>query len=124
MSTEVKTAVGRFVWHDHISDDPTKARDFYTKLFGWDIEVFKPGEMDYPMIQVDGQGHGGFGTAAPMSIAYVGSDDVDGTADRAKELGGTVYAGPMDIPNGVGRFAVIGDPTGAAIGLFKPGTGA
>jgi predicted enzyme related to lactoylglutathione lyase len=251
MSTEVKTAVGRFVWHDHISDDPAKAQDFYTKLFGWDIEVFKPGEMEYPMITVDGHGHGGFGTAdgapphwvghvyvddvdaaaqraegaggtvvvpptdipdvgrfsvlrdpqgavfsvftakepgmpqsegvfvwdelatsdvegakrfygevvgwttkemdmgggmtytlfrsgdadragcmammpdtpAPMWIAYVGTDDVDGTAERAKELGGTVYAGPMDIPNGVGRFAVIGDPTGAAIGLFKPGGG-
>jgi len=252
MSTDVKTAVGRFVWHDHVSNDPGKAKDFYASLFGWETEVFKPGEIDYPMIVVDGKGHGGFGpaeggapphwmghvyvedvdaaaerasgaggtvlhgpsdipdvgrfavvrdpqgavfslftpnepsmdtgegvfvwdelltsdveaakrfygevvgwtsrdmpvggdftytlfrsgdsdragcmpmmpdTPAPMWIAYIGTDDVDATANRAKELGATVYAEPMDIPDGIGRFAVIGDPTGAAVGLFKPGPG-
>ncbi len=56
MSTTMETAVGRFVWHDHISGDPERARAFYGELLGWQIEVWKPGELDYPMITAKGQG--------------------------------------------------------------------
>ena len=80
MST-VETAVGRFVWHDHISDDPAAASGFYEKLLGWEIEIWKPGEIDYPMIKVDEQTHGGFGPAQggapPHWLAHVIVDDVD-----------------------------------------------
>jgi uncharacterized protein len=36
-----------------------------------------------------------------------------------KKLGGKVYKEPSDIPT-VGRFAVIADPQGAVISVFKP----
>src|SRR6266511_2245368 len=62
MST-VATTVGKFVWHEQVSSDPKQAQDFYTQLFGWDTEVFKPGEADYTMISSGGQSHGGFGKA-------------------------------------------------------------
>src|SRR5438046_2533231 len=121
MSTEVKTAVGSFVWHDHVSNDPSKAKEFYTSLFGWGTEVFKPGEIDYPMIIVDGQGHGGFGPAQggapPHWYGHVYVEDVDEAARRAEAAGGTILAGPMDIPE-VGRFAAVRDPQGAAFSLF------
>ena len=45
MST-VATEVGKFVWHEQVSSDPKQAQDFYTQLFGWTTEVFKPGEFD------------------------------------------------------------------------------
>jgi hypothetical protein len=51
-------------------------------------------------------------------MGYVGVDDVDAGAAQAKDLGGTVHHAPGDIP-GVGRFAVIADPQGAVITLFK-----
>ena len=57
MSTGVQTAIGRFVWHDHGSPDPAKATQFYSGLFGWEYETFKPGEMDYEMIKANGQTH-------------------------------------------------------------------
>src|ERR671938_351331 len=57
------TAVGQFVWHEQVSSDPKQAQDFYTELFGWGTEVFKPGEADYTMISSGGQSHGGFSTA-------------------------------------------------------------
>src|SRR5437879_43415 len=63
MSTGVKTAIGKFVWHDNTSTDVDKAKTFYTDLFGWETELFKPGEMDYAMIKAGGQTHGGFGAA-------------------------------------------------------------
>ena len=62
MST-VATRVGTFVWHEQVSSDPAKAEEFYTQLFGWGTEVFKPGEIDYKMISSGGQTHGGFSTA-------------------------------------------------------------
>jgi predicted enzyme related to lactoylglutathione lyase len=121
MST-VKTAIGRFVWHDHISNDPDKARDFYSKLLGWKTEVFKPGEMDYPMITVDGETHGGFGPAQggapPHWLGHIGVEDVDETVSRAEAAGGSILAAPMDIPE-VGRMAVIRDPQGAVFSVFS-----
>jgi predicted enzyme related to lactoylglutathione lyase len=63
LSTDVKTLVGKFVWHDNSSTDVEKAKAFYNELFGWELEVWKPGEMDYAMVKANGQMHGGFGAA-------------------------------------------------------------
>ena len=40
-------------------------------------------------------------------------------AAKATKLGGTVIVPPTDVP-GVGRFAVVLDTQGAAIGILKP----
>lgn len=123
MSTEAKTAVGRFVWHDHMSNEPATASGFYTDLLGWEIEIYKPGEMDYPMIKANDQTHGGFGPAqggAPAHwLGHALVEDVDEAALRAEAAGGKVLAPAMDIPE-VGRMAVIADPQGAALSLFTP----
>jgi uncharacterized protein len=50
-------------------------------------------------------------------LEYVATD-VDAAVRNAKEIGATVRMPAMDIPN-IGRFAVLGDPTGAAIAVFK-----
>jgi uncharacterized protein len=122
MST-VETAVGRFSWHDHMSGDAQGASKFYADLLGWDIEVWKPGEMDYPMINVNDQTHGGFGPAqggAPAHwLGHVIVDDVDAAAGRAQAAGGSILAPPMDIPE-VGRMVVVADPQGAVVSLFTP----
>ena len=122
MST-VETAVGRFVWHDHISDDPAAASGFYEKLLGWEIEIWKPGELDYPMIKVEEQTHGGFGPAQggapPHWLAHVIVDDVDAAAGRVEAASGRILAPAMDIPE-VGRMVVVADPQGAALSLFTP----
>ncbi len=123
MSTQVQTAVGRFVWHDHTSGDSAKAQDFYTRLLGWELEVWKPGEMDYPMIAKGGQMHGGFGPAqggSPASwMGHILVDDVDAAVKRATGAGGNVLNEAMDIPE-VGRFAVLRDPQGAVFSVFAP----
>lgn len=122
MST-VQTAIGRFVWHDHMSDDVEKARSFYNELLGWETEVWKPGEMNYPMIVANGQMHGGFGPAqggAPAHwLGHVAVESVDDAAARAEAAGGTLLGAPMDIPE-VGRMAVIGDPQGAVFSTYTP----
>jgi predicted enzyme related to lactoylglutathione lyase len=122
-TTDVKTAIGRFVWHDHSSNDPEKAKSFYTELFGWSTEIFKTGEFDYPMISANGQTHGGFGPtqggAPPHWLGHVIVEDADETATTAEAAGGKILAPAMDIPD-VGRMVVIADPQGAAISAFTP----
>ncbi len=122
MSTQVTSRIGTFVWHENVTTDPKRAQEFYTELFGWDIEVFKTDEFEYPMISVDGQSHGGFppvqeGTP-PHWAGNVAVEDVDATVEKAKAAGGKVIHGPQDIPQ-VGRFAVLADPQGAVIVGFQ-----
>jgi uncharacterized protein len=57
--------------------------------------------------------------ARPGWIGYVTVDDVDASASQAKKDGGNIHRAPDDIP-GVGRFAIISDPQGATLALFKP----
>ena len=54
----------------------------------------------------------------PAWTGYVAVQDVDAAATKIQSLGGAVYRPAEDIP-GVGRFAVVGDPQGAAFNLFK-----
>jgi predicted enzyme related to lactoylglutathione lyase len=122
VSTQVKSRIGTFVWHENVTTDPKRAQDFYTQLFGWEIEVFKGEGFEYPMISVDGQAHGGFppvqeGTP-PHWVGNVAVEDVDATVEKAKGAGGNLVHGPQDIPQ-VGRFAVLADPQSAVFVAFQ-----
>ena len=123
MSTDVTTAVGTFVWRENVSADPQRAERFYTELFGWEIEHFKSGDVDYPMIKANGQLHGGFPTVPegtpPHWVSNVQVDSADDTVEKAKSAGGELLVGPMDIPE-VGRYAVLKDPQGAIFVAFQP----
>jgi predicted enzyme related to lactoylglutathione lyase len=117
----VQTKVGLFVWHENLSTNIEAAKAFYTGLLGWGIEVYKPGEMDYPMIAAGGITHGGFWAIedGPASwIGHVNVEDVDAAAQKAESLGGKVLNGPMDMPE-VGRFATIQDPHGGVVSAYK-----
>ena len=123
VSTATAT-VGKFVWHEQVSPDPKQAQDFYTQLFGWDTEVFKPGEVDYTMISSGGQTHGGFGKAkegAPPThwLSHVRVENVDATIEKAKNAGGKLAAGPFEMGE-VGRMAILADPQGAYISAYQP----
>jgi predicted enzyme related to lactoylglutathione lyase len=51
-------------------------------------------------------------------MGYVAVDDVDAAVKKSTALGGKVYVPGTDIPN-TGRFAVLADPAGAEIAVFK-----
>ncbi len=123
MSTQA-TTVGKFVWHEQVSPDPAQGQEFYTRLFGWQVEAFKPGEADYAMISSGGQMHGGFGKALegappPHWLSHVRVESVDAAVARAQRAGGTLAAGPFDMSE-VGRMAIIADPQGAYLSLYEP----
>ena len=53
----------------------------------------------------------------PVWIGGVAVGDVDDAVARMTESGGSVHRAPADIP-GVGRFAIVTDPQGAALALI------
>jgi predicted enzyme related to lactoylglutathione lyase len=122
MST-VATVVGRFVWHEQVSDDPKQAQDFYTSLFGWGTDVFKPGEIDYTMISSGGQMHGGFskameGAPPPHWLGHILVESLDETIEKVNAAGGRIAAGPFEMAE-VGRIAIVADPQGAYVGIYE-----
>ena len=117
-------AHGAFCWNDLATTDSEAAVSFYTELLGWEMKQSTFGGAVYHEIIAGGQAVGGihqmgpeFGGAPPHWMAYVAVDDVEGSAKRVAELGGSVCVPPTDIP-GVGRFCVINDPTGATLSLI------
>lgn len=116
---------GQFVWHELMTGDPRKARAFYGELFGWTFAEMEMGPIGkYTTFGARGDDLGGIapldGGAQPQWMPYVAVENVDAAAKRAPVLGGKVVVAPTEIPN-VGRFAIIEDPTGAALAVFQGG---
>jgi predicted enzyme related to lactoylglutathione lyase len=118
--------VGVLVWDELHTSDPAAAKSFYGEVLGWTARDADMGGFTYTIFQ-NRSGTDVAGCmqlmegmqAPPHWLVYIGTDDVDATTSRAKELGATVHVEPADIPN-VGRFSVIQDPAGAVFGLYKP----
>ena len=115
----------RFGWHDLMTPDREASQRFYADLLGWRYEIFKPGELDYPMVVAGAGPIGGMmqleaGQGAPPNwLGYVQVDDLDGALERVPAAGGAVHVPATPIPD-VGHFAVVADPTGAALALMQP----
>jgi predicted enzyme related to lactoylglutathione lyase len=119
------TNVGSFVWYDLLTESPEAAIAFYTHVVGWTTQ---PIEQGYTMF-VGSQGPLSGTVKLPDQAKKMGAPphwtsnvqvaDVDAAAAKARELGGRVDVEPNDFPK-VGRLAVIADPQGASINLFKP----
>ncbi len=121
---------GRFVWYELMTTDTQAAKSFYGSVVGWGARDASVPGVAYTMFQVGETAIGGLMDlpeparqmgAPPSWLGYIGVDDVDATVGRVTGLGGAVRVPPTDIPE-VGRFAVITDPQGAALALFKPAT--
>ena len=112
-----------FVHLELCTSDAAKAKEFYSKLFGWSFtDNDMGGGMIYSTFKPDTGPGGGLFSMPNMPtfwMAYVGVDDINAATEKAKSLGATIHKGPQEIPH-VGWFSIIVDPTGATISLFQP----
>jgi len=104
------------------------SREFYAKLFGW--EILGAGDAGYAQVAPGEEGGMGGGImqlppgVPPYVTVYVRVDDLDAALKRAESLGGKTVAPPMPIEGvaEVSGFAMFSDPDGNVIGLLKMAT--
>jgi predicted enzyme related to lactoylglutathione lyase len=124
------TDPGTLCWTELHTTDPTAARSFYQAVSGWATQDVPMGDFSYTVISPAGGGddssQGGIVPLSPDMAAAGGRSrwlpyfevaDCDAVAAKAAEQGGSVTSPAQDIP-GVGRFAVLADPSGAAFAVI------
>jgi predicted enzyme related to lactoylglutathione lyase len=117
--------VGCMGWNELQTCDPGAAGEFYGGLFSWEIKPIEDdGRLVYTTIKNKGSQNGGFmplaeqhGDAPSFWLPYFTVSSRDDAVEKVQELGGTLLAGPLDLP--AGRIAVLADPQGAAFAIFE-----
>ena len=113
-----------------IGKDGKKLIEYYSELFGWEIDANNP--MGYGVVQrdgntnADGAGIGGGVAGGPEgyeghTMFYVEVPDVEAGLAKSESLGGTRVMGPDEVP---GMGIVLGhfrDPEGHLVGLVQSG---
>src|SRR5215217_215599 len=117
------TMANPFVHVELNTTDVNKAKDFYGKLFDWQLEDMPMPDMTYTMVKV-GTGTGGGIMKHPMPgapsfwLSYVAVDDIKTATAKAKSLGATMIVENKEVP-GAGWLSIFTDPTGATLGLWQ-----
>jgi uncharacterized protein len=112
-------------WVDLGTKDPAAAREFYAKVFGWEIEVNPdPQYGGYALAKIGGQDVAGIGgTQSPEQpsawSAYIGTQDIGQLGVAVEAAGGKVIAPAFDVGE-QGKMAVYQDPVGAMISAWQP----
>ena len=117
---------GRFVWHQLMTRDVPGAKKFYSKLVGWKTMPW-PLDPAYTVCHADAGPVAGItempsdlpAEVPPHWLQYIGTRDVDGTAEAAVRAGGSIVKAPSDM-QGAGRYAVLQDPQGAVFAIIDP----
>jgi len=124
MAETATTTLNKPAWVDLAAKDPAAARDFYSKVFGWNIEVNPdPQYGGYALAKIGGHDAAGIGgmmsPEQPSAWSlYIGSDDLDALARRVTDAGGTVAMPAFDVGD-QGKMAVFQDPSGAFISAWQ-----
>jgi uncharacterized protein len=114
---------GTFAWNELATNDPERAMAFFRKTLGWEFEEFSLEEGPYWVASSGGTLVGGIGNMATGAVAatepywfgFIEVDDIDRRIEMARAEDAVILRPPHDVP-GVGRVAVLRDPTGAAVG--------
>lgn len=119
---------GTVHWSELMTHDLDAAKAYYVNVCGWQItEMPMPDGSTYylgmkgevpmaGMMQMNGPEFEGIPS---HWLTYLAVDDVDATVKQTKDAGGDVLQDSFDV-SGVGRIAILKDPTGAAIGFMTP----
>ena len=122
--------IGKFVWHDLITDDVAAVRRFYGGVLDWQFENgTHPLGGDYTLITSGGLYVGGIvrlddTEQADFSrwVPYLSVEDVDAAVALTVSAGGAAVVEPLDLAS-IGRAAAITDPQGAVLGLLRSRVG-
>lgn len=118
---------GHFYWNELLTRDPAAAKAFYAETLGWSYAEMPMAEGVYH-VAMDGDRPVGGIMKTPHDAgegpdnqwcAYIAVDDIDRRVLAAADKGATVLREPFEV-EGVGRIAILQDPTGAMVGWMTP----
>ena len=116
---------GDWYWNELWTLDDMRALVFYQQAFGYAHDSLDlGGHGTYFILRKEGVARAGLMRSAEprapsMWLPYVAVHDCDATVEHARRLGGLVLSGPRNSP-GLGRYAVLADPVGAAVAIMEP----
>jgi predicted enzyme related to lactoylglutathione lyase len=122
----------RFCWVDLATTDAPRATAFYRDVFGWTAHEQLANGGSFTRLQHAGRDVGSLYQLSGAQIArgvpshwtpYVGIADIDDAVRRAVASGGKLLVNPFMV-DGIARIALIGDATGAHLGLWEVPAGA
>ncbi len=110
---------GAPTWFETLTTDANRATEFYSKLFGWNIELMPMPDVSYSYIKLGDNPIGGImemdaamrAAMKPHWGVYFAVNNADDAASNAVRLGGSVCIPVRPIP-GVGRFCGLISPQG------------
>lgn len=118
--TDSPPAVGTFCWSHLRSSNLDAVVPFYAKVFGWTaasnngMVFFNRGDKT-----IAGAEQLPAGDPSPSHwLKYVAVDDTDASLKKAGALGAKTVV-PATTIEGMGRFAVLADPSGGIVALWK-----
>lgn len=119
-------AHGEVAWTELFTRDVSQSKAFYSAVFGWTYDSFVMEGYEYivaktpdaAVVGISPVNVGPLNTTQAYWLSTVEVDDVDAAVATAAGLGAAIIQQPKDVPN-IGRFAVMRDPSGAAIGLLQ-----
>ena len=109
-----------FCWSHLTSTNLDRAVSFYTEIFGWKAEY----QNGMVFLSRDGKVIASAGSPQPGDpspsnwLKYVAVDDADIAHKQAVALGAKTMVPPTTM-EGMGRFAVLADPTGGIVAVWK-----
>ncbi len=118
---------GHFSWNELVTTDQHAALEFYGKLFGWTKAGAMPmGDAgEYAFINCHDRMIGAVMTAPDATTRPYWNFalevlDIDDAKSAVEAGGGTVRAGPMELPNDSGWLIQTNDPQGAKMMFSGP----
>jgi predicted enzyme related to lactoylglutathione lyase len=111
-----------FVHVEISARDRKVAADFYSSVFGWEVQHMD--EMHYSTFTSgEGEVGGGFNPVTDQNPAgtvtvYIGTDDIEASLAVIEAHGGKTILSKTEIPQ-MGWFAFFQDPSGNTMALYK-----
>ena len=127
MAEGTNPLLNRPAWIDLSSSDPAASREFYSKLFGWQVGVSPdPQYGGYGLAKladgaedVAGIGPKMMAEAPTAWNLYLGTDDAAALGEKVQAAGGSVIAPAFQVGE-MGHMAVFADAVGAVISAWQP----
>jgi hypothetical protein len=119
---------GKFFWNELRTRDVAGTKKFYADTMGWSFETMPGADgSTYLVAMMNREPVGGvfditgaeFKDVPAGWMSYIAVDDIDARVKKAVTAGAKVMRPIFEVP-GVGRIAILIEPSGTGIGWMTP----